>query len=327
MGAVLSLAALLTYFYSRTISRPVGALMDAARQIEEGSFILDLVPTTRDELGALTATFVEMGQGLDRGRRLKDTFGKFVNKEIAERALNGELGLGGVRRQAVVFFSDIRRFTAISESLEPEEVVEFLNQYFTIMVGCIESTGGIVDKFIGDAVMAVWGVPEPKGQDGRAAADAALLMRRSLADFNRGRGGPRSPEISIGCALNSGPVLAGQIGSEKRMEYTVIGDTVNLTSRIEALTKPFGVDILVSESLRAELGADYRLEPMPLVAVKGKTEVQRVYALLGKADDPASPRSLAELRASLGIEALELDLDGVHDGAERKYDIKGGPRP
>ena len=323
MGAVLSLAMIVVWFYSRSITRPVGVLMDAAHRVEAGDFQLDIKPKTRDELGALTASFVEMGRGLGEREKIKEAFGKFVNKDIAERAMRNELSLGGERRIAAVFFSDIRGFTSISESLEPEEVVEFLNQYFTIMVSCVEKTGGVVDKFIGDAVMAVWGVPVSSGRDVAAAVDAALLMRASLADFNSRRGGPRKPVIRIGCAINAGPVLAGQIGSSKRMEYTVIGDTVNLSSRIESLTKPFGVDILVSDAVRLELAGAYVLETMQLVTVKGKSEPQHVYAVLGKAGDRAAPLSLAELRGRLGLKDFALDADSFADEEEKKYKIEG----
>ena len=188
-----------------------------------------------------------MGIGLEEREKMKDAFGKFVNKEVAEQVLRGELRLGGERKEAAILFSDIRSFTAISERLEPEEVVEFLNEYMTRMVNCVNNTNGVVDKFIGDAIMAIWGAPVSHGNDIENAVNAALMMRHELTIFNQSRGGPRKPVIKIGCGINDGPVLAGQIGSEDRMEYTVIGDAVNLASRIESLTKPFGVDILISQ--------------------------------------------------------------------------------
>jgi adenylate cyclase len=212
----------------------------------------------------------------------------------------------------------------MSETMEPEEVVEFLNEYLTIMVGCIEKTGGVVDKFIGDAIMAVWGVPVSTGRDSQAAIDAALSMRLALEEFNRTRGTPRKPKIRIGCAINAGPLLAGQIGSSNRMEYTVIGDTVNFASRIEALTKPFAVDILVSDAVRREIGEHYALETMPLVTVKGKVEPQHVYAVLGKKNDAKAPKTVAELRNRLGIEDVVLNLKKVVSGEEEKFVIAEG---
>jgi adenylate cyclase len=260
-----------------------------------------------------------MGRGLEEREKLKETFGKFVNKEIAERVLKGEIKLGGERVKAAVFFSDIRSFTAISEKLEPEEVVEFLNQYMTRMVNCVNRTFGVVDKYIGDAIMAVWGAPVSKGNDCENAINGALMMRKELMEFNKGRGGPKKPIIKIGCGINFGPLLAGQIGSEERMEYTVIGDTVNLASRIESLNKPFGTDILVSMDVYNLVRSIYRFEPMQKIKVKGKTEPQQIYAILGRADDPASPKSLDELRKLLGIEMTGKPAGDV--GEEVKYEI------
>ena len=323
-GAVLSLAAALSYFFSRTISDPIGTLMKAALQIEAGKFELHIHPSTRDELGALTESFVKMGRGLAEREKIKDAFGKFVNKNVAERAMKGEIRLGGERREATIFFSDIRSFTAISESMQPEQVVEFLNQYMTRMVACVEQTGGAVDKFIGDAIMAVWGVPVSGGRDAASAVDSALLMRQSLLEFNRARGGSGKPVIHNGCGLNTGPVLAGQIGSAQRMEYTVIGDTVNLASRIEALNKPFGTDILVSEPTLSHLGGKYAVEAMPMIRVKGKTAPLKVYAIIRRLDDRSGPRDLGELRLLLGLDGKFLDgLDILDDDEEKKFEIIG----
>ena len=182
-GIVLVLSILAVWFFSKTVSQPVLALVEAARKIERGEFDAVLKPTTRDELGLLTNSFSSMGKGLAERERIKETFGKFVNKEVAERALTGQLALGGVRKTATIFFSDIRSFTAISERLAPEAVVEFLNEYMTRMVHCVERTGGVVDKFIGDAIMAVWGTPVSTGDsklDALASVRAAIAMRRSL---------------------------------------------------------------------------------------------------------------------------------------------------
>jgi len=324
LGAILSLAALLTYFFSRTISDPVQMLMDAAILVERGHFDLDIQATTRDELGALSSSFVKMGHGLAEREKIKDAFGRFVNKSVAEMATKGEIKLGGERKQATIFFSDIRSFTAISESMQPEQVVEFLNQYLTRMVGCVSRGGGVVDKYIGDAIMAVWGVPVSTGDDPTAAVDASLAMRASLMEFNRNRGTADKPIIRIGCGMNTGPVVAGQIGSNERMEYTVIGDTVNLASRIESLNKAFGTDILVSEYTMAQLGDRYRSAIMPMIAVKGKAEPLHVHAILGRAEDPAAPRTLTELRRLLGIADTPLDAGHiVADNEEQKFTILG----
>jgi adenylate cyclase len=318
---VLNIAILIVYFFSKSLTTPITTLLGATKEIEKGNFKVDVKASTGDEIGVLTESFVEMGKGLDERERMKDAFGKFVNKEIADQVLKGTIKLGGERKQATVFFSDIRGFTAISEKLEPEEVVEFLNQYMTRMVNCVNMTNGVVDKYIGDAVMAVWGAPVTHGNDTENAVNGALMMRKELIEFNKGRGGDKKPIIKIGCGLNTGPVLAGQIGSNERMEYTVIGDTVNLASRIEALNKPFGTDILVSADTYLEIKNIFRLEPMQQIKVKGKSEPQQIYAVLGRLDDPSSPQTLEEMRRLVGIEMKGKPTEEACEEGEVKYEI------
>lgn len=318
MGAVLLVVMFFVTMYSKSITGSIAVLMDAVRRLENGDFQLDMEPRTRDELGALTGSLVELGKGLGERDKIKDAYGKFVNKEVAERALHSDLNLGGVKRIAAIFFSGVRGFPALSESLEPAEVVETLNEYFASVIGCVEKTGGVVDKLIGDAVMAVWGVPVSSGSDSAAAVDAALLARSALEALNKSRGTPHKPRIKIACAVNTGPVLAGQMGSSRHREYTVLGGAVNFASRLAALTKTFGVDILVSESVRAELGPAYRLEAMPRVIVRGKSAPQGVYAVLGKVDDRSAPRSVTELRRRLGIEERRIETNPSVDEKKRK---------
>ncbi len=291
------------WFFSMSISRPVRSLVKATNQIEKGDYSINLKPRTKDEIGLLTHSFINMSKGLLEKERLKETFGKFVNKEVARRAASGELKLGGERRVATVFFSDIRSFTAISENMSPEDVVEFLNAYMTRMVDCVEVTYGVVDKFIGDAIMAVWGAPVSQGspmRDADFAIRACLMMRRSLLDFNKDRGTPDKPILRIGCGINTGYVLAGQIGSSKRMEYTVIGDTVNTASRIEALNKPFGTDILISENTYKLLKDRIIVEPMQPIKVKGKVAPLQIYAVINY-KNAEGPQTLDEVRALVGI--------------------------
>ena len=329
--AVLFIAILFIYFFSKTISNPVKKLAAASDQIESGDFELNLKSKSKDEIGLLTERFVSMGKGLAERERLKDTFGRFINKDIAEKAAKGELSLGGETKEVTIFFSDIRSFTAISEKLEPFEVVEFLNDYMTRMVECVNITNGVVDKFIGDAVMAVWGAPVSSGtpeQDALNCVRAALMMRAALLDFNKDRGGDKKPIIKIGCGINTGPVIAGQIGSNKRMEYTVIGDAVNFASRTESLNKPLGTDILITENTYNLIKDHVLVEQMPSVTVKGKEKPVSMYAVINmpKATDiPGAgangPKSMAEVRQLLGIptpDYAKVDLDAE----EKKYKIQ-----
>ncbi len=321
---ILTAAIMIIFFFGKTITNPIISLVGATKKIIEGQYSVDIAPTSKDEIGELTSTFIEMGKGLEEREKIKSAFGKFVNKEIAEAALHGELRLGGERKTVTILFSDIRAFTAISEKLEPEEVVEFLNKYMTRMVMCVEKSSGVVDKFIGDAIMAVWGTPISHGNDTENAINGALMMRRELIDFNSDRGGPKKPYIRIGCGINTGEVLAGQIGSDDRMEYTVIGDPVNLASRIEALNKPFGTDILISEDTYRLVQDIFAVEKMKQIRVKGKIEPQQIYAVLGRLDDQTRPKSLKELQSIIGIEVKELSddaMDEMINRGEEKYEI------
>lgn len=317
---ILILSIVVGYLFAKTLTNPIRRLVMASKHIEKGHFLLDLKASSNDELGTLTSSFIDMGKGLDEREKMKDALGKFVNTEIADMVLEGNLALGGQRSHGAIFFSDIRSFTAISEKLEPEEVVEFLNEYLTVMVECVEKTHGVVDKFIGDALMAIWGTPVHHGNDTENAINGALMMREALSLFNHGRGGDKKPLIQIGCGINTGPVIAGQIGSMNRMEYTVIGDAVNLASRIEGLNKPFGTDILISLDSYVLVKDIFNVEAMDLIKVKGKTEAQQIFAVLGRKDDLSSIQSLEELYSFLGTKPA-IDDDSNYTDKEVKHEI------
>jgi len=317
---VLNLAILFVYFFSKTITKPIRKLVSISSEIRNGKFDISVKSKSRDEIGILSESFEDMARGLAEREKMKDAFGKFVNKEIADMILKNELKLGGERKTAAVFFSDIRSFTAISENLQPEEVVDFLNEYMSIMVDCVNKTNGVVDKFIGDAIMAVWGTPISRGNDTANAVEGALMMREALKKFNKGRGSAKKPVINIGCGINTGPVLAGQIGSHDRMEYTVIGDTVNLASRIESLNKPFCTDILISSDSYNLVKDIYLCEPMEKISVKGKKDPQQIYAVISRKNDPNGPKTLKELREYVGIKYVPLKSFDPN-AKEEKYAI------
>jgi adenylate cyclase len=323
-GAVLFIAIMFVWFFSKSISNPLKALARATRKIAEGVYTLDLVPKSRDEIGLLTTSFVSMGHGLAERAILMDTFARFTNRDLVERSLRGEVALGGEGKVATIFFSDIRSFTEISEKLSPAEVVGFLNEYMTRMVECVNKTGGVVDKYIGDSIMAVWGASDTSGsaaQDAMNCVRTALMMRRTLREFNKGRGGDKKPIIRIGCGINTGPVVAGQIGSNSRMEYTVIGDAVNTASRTEALNKPLHTDILITEDTWRLVGGELITAEMPPIMVKGKEKPLRMFAVGNlKVNKPGivqpRPVNLRELRKVLGLD--EPDLGQVDTNAEEK---------
>jgi adenylate cyclase len=317
---VLAISLILALLFSFTLTTPIKRLLVATDRIREGDYGVEIDVRNHDELGRLTFAFQDMGEGLAEREKIKTAFGKFVNKEVAERVMRDELSLGGETKEATIFFSDIRSFTAMSEKLAPHDVVAFLNDYMTRMVACVDKTHGVVDKYIGDAIMAVWGVPYSVGNDTENAIDGALMMREALREYNASREGTVKPFIKIGCGINSGPVVAGQIGSNERMEYTVIGDAVNLASRIESLNKPFRTDILVSQASYELVEGLYRVEPMRKIQVKGKAEPQQIYAVLGKLGDPDCPATLDDVRKIVGWETGPLP-DVNADEHEEKFKI------
>ena len=236
--------------------------------------------------------------------------------ELAKQVLAGWSQLGGTRQKVSIFFSDIRSFTKISEAMQPHEVVELLNRHFEDAVNAIQAEQGVLDKFIGDCVMAVFGVPFVRPDDAVHACNCALRITSGLVTMNAERAQSGLRTIKIGVGINTGEVLSGNIGSEKRMEYTVIGDNVNLASRVEGLTKYYGVDILITESTKDEVGENFILREIDTVVVVGKSTGISLYELIGWADmvlDPSRKKchgifktALAEYRKKNFAKAKEL---------------------
>ena len=195
----------------------------------------------------------------------------------------GEAALRPVQCEVTVLFSDIRGFTAFSESLEPREVLEFLDDYLGHMAQIVKGHDGLVNKLLGDGLLAFWGVPDPAADHATPALRAALDMRRKLAELNAVRDARGLPQVRFGIGIHSGRVAAGMLGGADQHEYTIIGDVVNLASRIEGLTKGHGVDILVSESTWALANGRFDGRRVAEEQVKGRERPVVVYALDGTA--------------------------------------------
>jgi adenylate cyclase len=279
--AVLGFSFIAGYLLSRSLTWPLKLLALAATRISAGDFKVSLLVKGNDEIAHLAKTVNHMAKDLESREKMMDMFNKFHNKEVVAKLMANEVKLGGERLNAVIFFSDIRDFTHVSGHMSPEQVVEMLNEYMAIMVRVIRKNGGIVDKFVGDAIMALWGVPERKSHDSFYAVKACLEMRTALAQLNKRRITAGKLPIVIGMGLNSGQVIAGNIGSNEKMEYTVIGDAVNMASRIEGATKTFGTDLLVPKHMRDELDGAYVFGPGETVSVKGKADSFEVFKVLG----------------------------------------------
>ena len=322
LGTILSLAVLGVFLFSQSLSSPLKKLTLATRQIKARNYNIAIQPRTSDELGQLTRNFISMIPELEKVDRLQERTSKFVNPQVARMIAEDSLPDHAETKDVTVFFSDVRGFTAMSESMaDPQLVLNNLSEYFQAMVPCVEQTLGTVDKFIGDAIMAVWGSMSDLENNAEAAVNGALMMRSALMDFNADRGTLKSPIFRIGCGLNSGPITVGMMGGgTAKEEWAHMGDTVNLASRIEALNKPMGTDILISESTANRVKSLFDLVPMNAMKVKGKSKPQRIYAVLGRMDDDERPRSLEEVRRMLGISG---DFSGPSGSGshEAKFDI------
>jgi adenylate cyclase len=215
-------------------------------------------------------------------RKMKKLFGQYVSRDVFHQLVaNPSLArLGGQRREMTVLFSDIRGFTTVSERGEPEEIVAILNEYFTQMVDIVFQHKGTLDKFVGDMVMALFGAPLDDPDHADHAVESALDMLAALAALNVRWKAAGGPELDIGIGVNTGPMIAGNIGSEAIMSYTVIGDAVNLGSRLESLNKQYGTRIIISDATRVQLKGKYVLRPLGDVVVKGKTQPVAIFELV-----------------------------------------------
>lgn len=292
LGIILSLSFFFTVVFSHTISRKIEMLTEFAHRIADGDFLVDVSAEikSKDELGVLATAFDDMTIGLIERDKIKGMFTKFHGTTITEELLNQEDVKKGNRCEAIVFFSDIRGFTDFSNDKSPEEVVAMLNSYFEVMVDIIVRHGGVVDKFVGDAIMAIWGAPHSTPEDARNAVMACLEMRRELERLNQDRIENDEQPLLIGMGLHAGPVVAGTVGSNDRLEYTVIGDTVNTASRVESATKSFGTDLLVSEAVVRRLNEEFLVEVAGSTKVKGKDKPMALAKVNGFYDNDGIAR-------------------------------------
>ena len=218
---------------------------------------------------------------------ITNAFGKYVSKELLNEIISKryELKLGGTKRTVTIFFSDIRGFTSISEKLSPEELVSFVNEYLTDMTKIILEYKGTVDKFIGDAIMAFWNAPLDEKDHAELACKSAIEQYKKLEELKKKFANRNLPHIEIGCGINTGEAIIGNVGSEDRFDYTALGDNVNLASRLESLTKLYGVDIIISESTYKIVKDKFKCRKLDNVKVKGKKIPITIYELFVDYDD------------------------------------------
>jgi adenylate cyclase len=251
------------------------------RAVARGNFSGALPSERKDEFGDALNELSTMAKGLEERERVKSAFSRYVSHQVADAILasGNPTEMKGTRRRVTVLFSDIRGFTAMSEHLKPEEVVGVLNDYFERMVEIVFRNNGTLDKFIGDGLMAIFGAPAEDPDQGEHALRAALEMRQALSEIAVKIRERHGVELRIGMGINSGHAIVGNIGSSKRMEYTAIGDPVNLASRLESHTKELGVDLLISEYTAYGLQGSFskQLRKIGAVKVRGRNEEVTVY--------------------------------------------------
>ena len=283
LAAVLA-AVLLAQAIGGAVAQPVQKLAADTRRVAGGDLTVQFRVDTKDEMAVLAQAFNQMVAGLREREWLRDMFGRFVSQEVAEAIRTGQVRLEGENRVVSVLFCDIRGFTARSERQTPAEVVALLNEYLPVVVDAAQAHRGTVNKFGGDSTLVIYGAPRQLEESAYQAVLTALEMRANLRALNARLTVRGEEPIRIGVGINTGMVLAGAVGPEARQEYTVIGDTVNLASRIEALNKEYpDYDILISGQTYEALGsrrAEFELMDLGEVAIRGKVEGVRVWAVV-----------------------------------------------
>jgi len=284
IGIAFTISLEMTLLITKSLVGPVNDLVEATRRVQGGDLEARVPVTSGDEIGTLAGSFNEMMKGLSEREALRQAFGSYVDPDVAERVLDeGEL-LEGQEREVTVMFVDVRDFTPFAERSSARETVAFLNDFFDIVVPVVLEHGGHANKFLGDGLLCVFGAPERLEDH----PDRALACARELADAIEKRFGG---ELLVGIGLNSGPVVAGSVGGGGRLEFSVIGDPVNVAARVEAATRDSGDTILITEATRCLLERPRGpLEPRGEIELKGKSDPVPLYAAPVSLDERSRPR-------------------------------------
>jgi adenylate cyclase len=287
IAAVGAIALLLAVFVGGRlaggITSPVRALVAGMREVLAGNLRYRSRVERPDEIGFLARSFNEMVGGLEEREHVKDTFGRFVSRDVAEAVLDGRVPLEGERREVTILFQDIRGFTQLSAQLDPAALLRLLNRFFTEAVAAVEAEGGVVKQFTGDGVMALFGAPQAYADHPERAVRAALAIVQRLEGLNARLSAEGVPPLEVGIGIHTGEVVAGLIGPDARVEYGVVGEPVNLASRVEGLTKDVRATVLVSGDIADRLPASFALGRRASLPVKGSAQPMHVVEVLGRA--------------------------------------------
>ncbi len=278
-AVTLTVAVRLAGFVAGSVAEPLREVQAAMAEVERGALDTHCAVVSNDEIGAVAEGFNRMVAGLRERESIRETFGKYVSPEVRDEILAGRASPAGGQREVTILFSDLRDFTPWVESHSAAEVVADLNAYFTEMDTAIRAHGGLVLQYIGDEIEAVFGAPVPDSGHAEAAVRAALEMRSRLQAWNAKRTEAGKMPLRHGIGIHTGTVIAGNIGSAERLSYALVGDAVNLTSRIQSLNKEFGTHILLSGATRERIASTYPLKPLSAVRVKGRVAEVEVFSL------------------------------------------------
>ncbi len=273
----------LGFLVSTNLSRPLEGIIRVLQEVRNGRFDRKVQVTSNDEIGYTGDSINDMTDGLIERDLIKDTFGKYVAEEVRDEVLSGRTPLDGEKKEVTILFSDLRNFTPMTEQNDPKLVVTIMNAYFKEMAEAIQEHGGLVLQFIGDEIYAVFGAPISRKDHPSRAFRAGLEMRERLTALNKRFREKGWPALRHGIGIHTGEALAANIGSPDRLSYLLVGDTVNLASRLQSMTKTVGTDMILSAATHAQLSPDERsIVPLKLLenlSVKGKVAPVRVFAV------------------------------------------------
>jgi len=322
LAAILGLV--VAILVSTGITRPVRRLLDGTRAVEAGQLEGTISVTTRDEIGELTGAFNRMVEQLRNNERVRETFGKYIDPQVVKGLIDRPAltASEGQRRVMTVLFCDMKGFTSLSEGMTPQGLVKVMNHYLSTITAPIRSHRGIIDKYIGDAVMAYWGPPfTEENEQAQLACLAALdmidqigVLRKEIPELLGVRQVPNQCDLRIGIA--TGEVVVGSIGSEFMMSYTVMGDTVNLASRLEAANKIYGSRSLVSKATILAAGDAIEVREIDLLLLVGQTIPQLVFEIMGRKGELTPEQLLLRTRYAEGLAAYRAQQ---WDEAEKAF--------